>query len=205
MADIADLNLTASEPLSEEVYEVASKPRPFPNAGRYTLEAPASFDGDDTFGASRAGALTARIDPTIVAPEEYAGRELRYTRISDKVFTRGAGKASQFGDYLKACGFSVGLLDGNPTNHQAAVLGTAGTQFEAQVDWRLFARGEGPDGEDLVIEGQRVNEKRSNGTWETDEAGNPVPYVVSKHQVDDDGNPKRLWANLTITRFYPKA
>lgn len=192
-ADISNLNLQASEALDLDSYPVAGAGKKFPPKGRYTLRATESFTSE-SFGESKAGALTIQIDPTIVGPIG-EGRTLKYTRISAKTWkdTKTGKVRSQLGDYLKACGQS-GSVSGNPQEQANAAEQTAGATFEAYLDWRLFAKGANPDGSDLVIEGME--------NFPQDPNGGHVPFIPSPTQTDPaTGEAKRLWANLVIDGF----
>ena len=190
MADISALgNLAASEPLDLDGYKLSGGARPFPKKGRYTLRARGEFPAE-AFGRSAAGALTVQIDPTIASgPNE--GFQLRFTRVSSKVYQRGDSKVSQLGDYLKACGITGRIADDQDAANKAEQ--TANLTFDAYLDWRLYAAGELEGGAPLVIDGM--------DNFPKDEAGNPVPYVQSKVKVGEDGEPQVLRANLQIKRF----
>ena len=188
MADISELGqLKASEPLDLDTYKLGGGGQPFPPRGRYTLQAPEQF----TFGKTNAGNLSAQIDPTIVGPEPYNGRTLRFTRVSAKTFESGPRKgASQLGDYLKATG-RAGALSGDPQEAANAVEETANRTFEAELDWALFHK---PSG--LKIEGMQ--------NFPSDGNGGRLPYIDSPTgEKNEDGSTKRVWANLYIRRFYP--
>ena len=188
MADISHLgNLNPSEPLDLDTYKLGSGGRPFPPRGRYTLQAPEQF----TFGKTKAGNLSAQIDPTIVGPAPYDGRQLLYTRVSAKTFESGPRKgASQLGDYLKATG-REGALSGDPQQAADAVVETANRTFEAELDWTLYHK---PT--QLKIEGME--------NFPTNGDGQRQPYIDSPSgELNEDGTPKRVWANLYIRRFLP--
>lgn len=191
MADISTLgNLAATEPLDMDGYQLSSGPKPFPKKGRYLLRVRESFPAE-AFGQSKANALTVAIDPTIAeGPSE--GFQLRFTRVSAKVYQRGNDKVSQLGDFLKACGVQ-GRLTGDPQEAADKAEQTANLTFEAYLDWRLFAKGEGADGADLIIDGME--------NFPKDDKGNYVPYIQSKTKVGEDGEPIILRANLQIKRF----
>lgn len=193
MADISALgNLAAAEPVDMEGYQLSGGRKPFPRKGRYLLRARESFP-TEAFGKSASGALTVQIDPTIAeGPSE--GFQLRFTKVSNKTYQRGNDTVSQLSDYLKACGVS-GKLTGEAQQAADLAESTAGKTFEAYLDWRLYAAGEGENGQPLVIDGQ------DSPLWPRDEQGQPIPYIESKTQLDEDGNPKRLRANLQIKRF----
>lgn len=124
------------------------------------------------------------------------GKQLKFTSVSAKAFQRGGKTVSQLGDYLKACGLT-GQLSGDPQAQADAAEQTAGAVFEADLNWRLYAKGENEDGSPLIIDGME--------NFPADGKGGFMPYVMSKGQVDAEGNPKRLWANLTIERFVPRS
>ena len=194
MADISNLSIAPSEPLDFDAYKSVGEGKTFPTKGRYTLRAPDSFPAE-AFAPNKAGtALTVQIDPTIVGPVG-EGRTLKFTRVSAKTFQRGGVTVSQLGDYLKACG-QTGKLSGDPQEQANAAEATAGQVYEADLDWRLYAKGANKDGSDLVIEGMEKFPKDDNGGY--------VPYVESPTQLNENGEPKRLWANLTISRFIPR-
>lgn len=193
MADISALGqLNPTEALDLDTYKSVGQGRPFPRAGRYTLRAPESFP-TEAFGKTKAGNLSAQIDPTIVGPS-HEGTVLRFTRVSAKDFRRGGEIVSQVGDYLKACGQS-GKVSGDPQEVADAIERTANLTYEAEIDWRVYAKAQNRDGSDFVVEGMT--------NFPKDAQGNPVPYVESPTAKDEQGNPLRLRANLQITRFYP--
>ena len=39
----------------------------------------------------------------------------------------------------------------------------------------------------------------------SDGNGGFLPYILSATEKDEDGNPKRIWANLQIVYFVPRA
>jgi len=191
MADISALgNLATNEPLDMDEYQLSGAPKPFPKKGRYTLRVRESFPAE-AFGRSAAGALTVQIDPTIVGPTN-DGFQLRFTRVSTKVYERGGVKVSQFSDFLKACG-QTGKLSGDAQQNANTAEQTANLTFDAYLDWRLYAAGEGEGGSPLVIDGME--------NFPKNDKGEPIPYIQSKTKLDDNGNPQVLRANLQIKRF----
>jgi hypothetical protein len=102
--------------------------------GTYTLRAPESFP-QAAFGRTKAGDLSVQIDPTIVAPTN-EGYVVKYQKISAKTFDRGTGKASQVGDYLRACGWKGHLTDVQSVVD--AIESTAGVTYQAKLDWRAY-------------------------------------------------------------------
>ena len=186
MASIAELNIAPSEPVNLDSYKLGGAGRKFPGKGRYQLRAVESFTAE-SFGSNRdKTALTVQIDPTIVGPTN-EGYQLRFTRVSGKTYKRGNDTVSQLGDYLKACGFT-GTVPGDPQAQADLVEQTAGRVFEADLDWRAWDKSTGQ-----TIKGMQNFPKNEDGSH--------VPYVVSETDVDEDGNPRKIWANLEIVRF----
>jgi hypothetical protein len=188
-ADISALGgLRPVEPLDMDAYQDNQEAPPLPKKGRYTVQAPDTFP-QPAFGRSKAGALTARVDPTITNP-------------SAKVYKRQGVNASQIGDYLRANGFK-----GKISDEQAladAVESTANLTYQVDVDWRAYNKATG-----FQVEGMENFPKNGSGEYtpycidpgdtEKDEAGNVV--------TDAQGVavPKRLRANLFVTRYVPAA
>lgn len=160
-----------------------------PSAGIYTLRAPDSFP-QAAFGRTKKGALSIQIDPTIVSPE-HEGFTVRFIKVSGTVYTRDSKRVSQIGDYLRATGFKGTLAD---EQAQAdAVESTAGTVYEAELDWRVY---EGSTG--FSLEGMRRFPKNADGTYQS--------WINSPTQKDEEtGEPTKLRANLFVRRFVAKA
>lgn len=187
MADISTLaGLAPVEQLDLDNYAVNTrKSFQLPKRGVYTLQAPQAFP-EGTFGVSRAGALTAQIDPTIVGPTN-EGFTLRYIKVSGKVYKRDGQNVSQIGDYLKAVG--VTGVFATPQDLADAVELTAGATYQAELDWRAY----GANG--LVdIEGQ--------SNFPVDPvSGERQSWVAHPTEKNEDGTPKRVFANLFIRNF----
>jgi hypothetical protein len=186
MADISALgNLQDITPVDLSLYKGQTESTfRLPKAGRYTVQAPESI-GDEAFGASQAGALTARIDPTIVGPE-HAGMEIRFVKVSAKQWERKGELVSQMTDYLKACG-----LNGTYTTAQEladAVQSTAGLTYDVILDWRAFNRNTG-----ATVEGMK--------NFPSDGQGGHLSYFEDQNDLDETGKPRRVRANLVVTRF----
>ena len=192
MADISALGqLQSSEPLDAETYAPVSSGFQLPRAGRYTVRAPESIP-DSAFGASKAGFLTAQVDPTIVGPSN-EGFQLRYIKVSAKTYDRGndGKKASQMGDYLLACGQTT--IPGEPQQLADAVQATAGRTYEVVIDWRAHNQATG-----LTVKGMK--------NFPKDKDGNPQPFVEDKQDIDPTtGEPRRIWARLEVQKFIPAA
>lgn len=187
MADISTLTgLAPVEQLDLQNYE-ANTPKPafqLPKRGVYTLQAPASFPSE-AFGVSKKGALSVQIDPTIVGPTN-DGYQLRYTRIYGTTFKRNGQTVSQIGDYLNACGIS-GVF-ATPQQLADAIETTANLTFQAELDWRAYA-----DNGAVNIEGMSNFPRLEDGSYQG--------WVEHPTAKNEDGSPKRVWANLFIRNF----
>ena len=191
MADISSLSgLTSAEPLDLDIYADAKESFQLPKKGRYVVRAPESFDGT-AFGASKAGFLKATVDPTIVGPTN-EGFQLRYTSVSAKPFQRGKVTVSQLGDYLRACALR-GTVPGDPQGMADAVERTAGLTYQVDLDWRAYNKNTG-----FAVNGMDNFPKDANGE--------PLPYVIDEGDIDPDTQePRRLRANVQVTRYVPAA
>lgn len=193
MASIGNFNIAPAEPLNLDTdYPTVGgkKERKFPNKGRYTLRTTDSFT-EESFAPNKANtALTFAINPTIVGPTN-EGYQLKFNsgRISGKVYARKGKQASQLGDYLKACGVT-GVVPGDPQAQADLVESTAGMSFEAGLDWRAYDKSTGSS-----VEGME--------NFPADGQGGYLPYILSEAELDDEGNPKRIWANVEIVYFVP--
>ena len=195
MADISGLGtLAPSEPLDLDTYPDRTAGAGFPRKGVYTLRAPESFPSA-AFGKTKAGNLSIQVDSTIVGPT-HEGITIRFQRVSAKTFARNGKVASQVGDFLRACGLK-GAVPADPQTVANMVEGTANRTYQARVDWRLFAKGHGEGGTDLVIEGME--------SFPSDGKGGYLPFVQSKTQLGPDGNPQMLRANLEVTDYIAAA
>ena len=195
---IADLNIAPSEALDLDNYAVIGGNRPkskFPVKGRYTLRTVDSFSPESFRPNGANTALTFQIDPTIVGPTN-EGKQLKFTRISGKIYQRDGKSVSQLNDYLKTVGVTD-TVPGDPQEQANIVEQTAGRVFEAGLDWRAYAKGANADGSDLSVEG--MENFPSNG------AGGFLPYLNHPTVKDDEGKPKKIWANLEIVYFVPQS
>jgi hypothetical protein len=186
MADISALGqLSDITPVDLSMYK-GQKESTFrlPKAGRYTVRAPETIS-DEAFGKSKAGALTARIDPTIVGGE-HDGFQIRFVNVSAKQWERDGELVSQMTDYLKACGLN-GTYD-TPQALADAVASTAGLTYEVQLDWRAFNRNTGKS-----VEGMK--------NFPSDGNGGHLNYFEDGDDKDEKGNPRRVRANIQITRY----
>lgn len=188
-ADISALGeLKQVEPLDLSAYADNKDFSPLPKAGRFTVRAPESFPSA-AFGRTKAGSLSAQIDPTIVGPSN-EGYTLRFTKVSAKVFKRNGVSVSQLGDYLRATGFTGKLSD---EQAQAdAVAQTANQMYTVDVDWRSYNKNTG-----YSLEGM--------SRFPSDGNGGNLPWCEDPNEKDEKGEPVRLRANLVITRYVPQA
>lgn len=183
-------NLAPADPLDLDTYaDVKVSTFQLPRKGRYHVRAP-EFN-ETAFSATKNGDLKAQIDPTIVGGE-HDGFQIRYVNISAKRYERvkGSGQmVSQFGDYLRACA-RKGALPGDPQALADAVVETAGTIYEVDLDWKAYNSATG-------------FEVRGMEKFPLDEKGNPQSWIEDPNDVQEDGKPKRLRANLEVRRFIP--
>jgi hypothetical protein len=176
MADLSSLNgLLPAEPLDLDIY---------PDA---TVRAPESFPST-SFGATKAGFLSAQIDPTVVGPSN-EGFTLKYAKVSAKPFKRGGMSVSQLGDYLRATGYP-NKIGGDPQAQADAVETTANKIYTVELDWRAYNKNTG-----FTIKGMK--------NFPSDGNGGHQQYVLDPEDKDEQGNPVRVWARAEITRFVP--
>lgn len=186
MADISQLgNLNSAEPIDLDMYPEAKESPSLPRAGRYTARAPESF----AFAATKTNFLSAEVNPTIVGPTN-EGYTIKYTRVSAKPFERDGKPLSQLGLYLKACGLS-GTVAVTPQEQANAVEQTANRVYQIDVDWKAYNKNTG-----LTVEGMK--NFPANGSADTHQ-----PWVEDKNDPDENGKPRRVWANLQVKRFLP--
>ena len=188
MADISALGeLSPVEPLDLSNYADNKEFTAIPKAGRYTVQAPDSFP-PAAFGRTKAGALSAQIDPKIIGPTN-EGYTVRFTKVSAKVFKRGGVNASQLGDYLRAVGFK-----GKLTDEQAqadAVEQTANQTYQVDLDWRAYNKNTG-----YSLEGME--------RFPSDGNGGHLPWTTDPNAKDPEtGEPVKLRANVSVIRFIP--
>lgn len=192
MANISALgNLQSVEELNLNDGQYADQKQStfvLPPKGEYVLRAPDAFP-EAAFGATKAGYLKVQIDPTIVGPTN-EGFQLRYQSVSAKTFPRGGAIASQLGDYLRACGYKGAIK--SPQDQADAAEATAGTVYNAILDWRVFNSKTG-----FQLEGMTKFPRNADGSYQS--------WVEDPGDKDEQGNPKRLRANLFISRFLPAA
>lgn len=190
MVDISQLgNLNSAEPLDLDLYTDSKEVPSLPKAGRYIVRAPESFS-ETSFSATKAGFLSAQVDPTIVGPTN-EGYQLRYIKVSAKPFEKSPG-TSQLGLYLKATGLS-GTIPGEPQAQADAVASTANRQYQIDVDWEARNPTTG-----LSVKG--MNNFPANGSVDTRQ-----PWVDDENDKDETGRAKRVWAHLSVKRFLPLA
>jgi len=189
MASISELGeLRPIEPLDMDGYQDNKDFTPLPKAGRYSVRAPESFP-PSAFSRTKAGALSASLDPTIQGPAS-EGFVIRFAKVSAKPFKRGGVTVSQMGDYLRAVG-----IRGKMTNEQDlidAVSQTANSIYEVDVDWRAYNKNT-----QYSLEGME--------RFPSDGNGGHLPWTTDPNEKDEAGEPTRLRANLVISRFIPQA
>lgn len=106
------------------------------------------------------------------------------------MFARNGQPVSILGDYLEACG--VNGVFATPQELADAAEATAGAVYSAYLDWEINKEG-------IKVRGMK------NFPPVLDEAGTPTgefqAFVNHPTLKNEDGSPKRLWANLRITNF----
>jgi hypothetical protein len=194
-ADISALGtLNNSQPLDLDIYKPAQEFR-LPPAGRYIVRAPERFEST-SFGKSNSGYLKAQVDPTIIGTVDGGttgqGMQVRYVNVSAKSWTNKQGESeSQLGRYLRAAGFK-GAIPGDPQSQADAVEQTANRQYTVYLDWRARNNRTG-----FTVEGMSNFPKLADGTHQS--------WIQDPEEKDEKGNPVRLRANLTVTRFFAAA
>lgn len=192
--DISALgDLEPAQPLDLSIYPEARKGAGgrFPKAGTYDVLAPETFPVE-AFGKTKAGNLSARVDPTIVGPSN-EGYSLRFTNISAKTYqTRDGKETSQVGQYLQAFGIEDNLT-GEPQQAADLIATTAGQTAKVYADWVVEHR---PSGYKLV--GMR--------NFPVDDGGGFRPWVEHPDSTikGADGEPLRLKARLEVRRWLPR-
>ena len=194
-ANIGNFNITPTESVDiQSTYPAKAAGRRFPNKGWYTLRTTDAFT-PESFVPNKAGtALTFQIDPVVVGPTN-EGYQLKFSsgRISAKTFQRTDRKTSktstvsQLSDFLRAAGYT-GVVPGDAQSQADIVEQHASKTFDALLDWRAY---------------DPSTQKEITGmeNFPSDGNGGYIPYLLSENQTDDQGNPKKIWANLEIVRF----
>lgn len=187
MADISSLgNIVPAEPV--DLTGLVPTGAAFPKAGRYVLSVPEDLGFEGTFGTTKAGHLSAEINPVIVGPAS-EGFKVRFVKLSAKTYERKGKSTSQIAEFLASCGIR-GTLTGDPQEAVDAVLSTAGRRFEAFLDWRAYNKST-----------QTATEGMEN--FPQDGAGNYLPYILDEDNLDENGKPTRIRANIQVRYFVP--
>jgi hypothetical protein len=187
LADLSQLGgLRPVEPVDLETYVPTRKAKfQLPPRGTYTLQSPESFPAE-AFGRSKSGALSISIDPTIVGPTN-DGFQIRYQKIYSTTWKDKSGRTvSGIGNYLAAHGVKGVLADEQALAD--AVEATAGRTYEAIIDWNARRNG-------FELKGMENFPKNEDGTYQS--------WVNHPDEKDEEGNPRRVFANLEIVYFIP--
>ena len=195
MASIGSFDIQPTESVDiASTYPARPAGRRFPNKGWYTLRTTEVFT-PESFVPNKAGtALTFQIDPVVVGPTN-EGYQLKFSsgRISAKTYQRTDRKSgktstvSQLSDFLKAAGYT-GTVPGDAQGQADIVEQQAGKTFDAMLDWRAYDPATGKE-----VAGMENFPSDGNGGY--------LPYLLSESATDDQGNPKKVWANLEIRNF----
>ena len=193
MASIGNFNIAPTDSVDISTAYPAKAGRRFPNKGWYTLRTTDAF-APESFVPNKAGtALTFQIDPVVVGPTN-EGYQLKFSsgRISAKTYQRTGrdGKSqtvSQLSDFLKAVGY-IGVVPSDAQSQADLVEQQASKTFDALLDWRAW-------------DPTTKTEVSGMENFPSDGNGGYLPYLLSATETDDEGNPKKIWANLEIVRF----
>lgn len=187
---IADLGNLQPVDIDLDSYAEAAPKSSFrlPPAGRYTLRAPDSFTSE-AFSATGTGALSARVDSTLVSSEQ-AGFVIRYQRVSAAPF-KNDPNTSWMLRYLKACGVSGRIS--SVQDLADAVASTAGRTYEAELEWVAQDRSTG-----FVVKGMKSFPQLSDGTYQS---WVPHPTLTQRNERTGQDEPKRCWANIEVKRY----
>ena len=195
MASIGDFNIAPTDTVDiASTYPAKAAGSRFPAKGWYTLRTTSEFTSESFVPNKANTALTFQINPTVVGPTN-EGYQLKFNsgRISAKTYQRTdrkSGKSStvsQLSDFLKAVGYN-GTVPGDAQGQADIVEMQAGKTFDALLDWRAY-------------DPATQTEVSGMENFPADGNGGHLPYLLSESQTDDQGNPKKIWANLEIKRF----
>lgn len=157
-----------------------------PAKGVVTLQAPEGFPAA-AFSRTRNGDLSVQIDPKIVDGPN-AGFQIRFIKVSAKVYERDGAKVSQLGDYLRATGYKGQLRD---EQEQAdAAEQTANLTYRAKIDWRAYNKNTG-----FTLQGMEKFPKLADGTHQS--------WVEDPTEKDADGRAVKVRANLIVDKYLP--
>lgn len=189
MADISALGeLKQIEPLDLANYADNKEFTAIPAKGRYVVQAPPEFPSS-AFSRTKAGALSAQIDPAIVGPVN-EGFRLRFIKVSAKPFKRNGKTVSQATDYLRATGLNSGVL-ADEAAIADAIEQTANRTYEVELDWRAYNKDT-----QYSLEGMERFPSDGNGGY--------LPWTTDPNAKDPEtGEPVRLRAQVIVTRFIP--
>lgn len=186
MPDISALgNLQPVETLDLENYAANRKSSfSLPAKGRYTLQAPDTFTSE-AFSRTKKGKLAVEISPTIVGPTN-DGFKIRYQKVYSSTWQRDGKTVSGIGDYLNASGVRAVISDEQQLAD--AIESTAGRVYEADIDWRAQRNG-------YEVKGMENFPRNDDGSYQS--------WVEHPTEKDEEGKPRRVFANLEIVRFLP--
>lgn len=134
--DLSNLKLVEEEiELTDEgSYVEATEYPPPPPEGTYLL-----IQGEPTFSATSAGALSASMDQ-VIAEGEFKDGKIMFDRVSDKAFERGGVKVSMMQDHIRAL-YPTGSPERSArtrAERAAAVEAAEGKPFKAVVKWEGY-------------------------------------------------------------------
>jgi hypothetical protein len=172
--------------------------------GRYTLRVPEPGDGFKP-GRTGKGAFRLELEPTVVAPAEYAGRLIRFVKLSSEKQPWREG--SMAGDLLKAAGLGSQPRTVDDWFKVAPSIG--GKLFDADIDLSVYDKESGrtifkraadiPTRKDGSL--MTVIVLHADGTPVLDCGDADQQRVLEEAALNAGG--RKLFANNDIKRIYP--
>lgn len=181
MADVAQMNTVAFDPIDMDSYEEGGKSFvALPPEGKYWGQAP--IFTDESFQLTKENYRKVIIDPiTIVNSDVGNGYQIRFSSLSAKKYSNRNG--SQVLDFLRACGISAPIT--SDAELQAYVKACSGKSFQFALVWEGYDKLD----KDREIRGQEAF----------------VVDGVQQNFIYSDVDPtQKVWANGKV-KFYISA
>lgn len=162
-------------------------------AAEYTLRITTPVT-NETLSKSKTDNLNFKFDAEIVEGP-FASAKVRYQNASAATYTQDGVEQSRLGNLVAALGGSFPGVgeDGSPAPQVAALEAVVGNTFRGYVTWKAEDR---KFGSGIKVTGQK--------NFPIDPAtGSSQSYIEIPGQLDDQGRPARVWANLEISNYVP--